>query len=125
MSKRFLPILDELPDCCDWELHVLTLVQPVLEGDTNRSTHSAKSKKLVAAALCQEAKKLNATGAAAAIEQSAVQFACKDFFFDGRSLRLQLCLIMPFCQGCTANRPGLAGSECWSCGASLGRDLSN
>ncbi|KAK9792665.1 hypothetical protein WJX73_003756 [Symbiochloris irregularis] len=61
MAKRFLPILDKLPDSCDWELHVLTITQPVLEGDTNRTTHSAKSKKLVAAALCQRAKKLNAT----------------------------------------------------------------
>lgn len=65
MRKRFLPILEQLPESCDWELHVLTVTQPVIEGDPNRSSHSSKSKKLVAAAICYEAKKLNATGGSA------------------------------------------------------------
>ena len=62
MRERFVPVLDKLPDSCDWDLHILTITQPVLEGDTNRSTLSDKSKKLVAAALCREAAKLGATG---------------------------------------------------------------
>lgn len=62
MRERFLPILDKLPDSCDWELHVLTVTQPVIEGDPNRKSHSTKSKKLVAAALCREAEKQKATG---------------------------------------------------------------
>lgn len=62
MSQRFIPILDRLPESCDWNLHVVTVTPPVISGDTNRSTHSDREAKYVAAAIVKEARQIGATG---------------------------------------------------------------
>ena len=63
MTERFVPILNKLPEACDWQVHVVTVTRPTVDGDANRSLLSPKDKKFIAAALCREADKLGSTGA--------------------------------------------------------------
>ena len=62
MRARFMPILEELPEYCDWQLHVVTIIRPTVDGDPNRNHLNSKDKKYLAAALCRKAQKLGATG---------------------------------------------------------------
>ena len=72
MEKRFVPILDQLPERVDWQLHVITISRSNFYGEPMRGNHNPQAKKLLAAALCREAAKLGATGTTSWIVSQSV-----------------------------------------------------